>query len=156
MVLPVNWRNDRLAAIHDGKNPTLITEMEYGYAVMADMQFLPGWCILLPKRYTESLNSLSLGERQGFLLDMCILGDAIIDVCHPVRVNYDILGNSDTYLHAHVYLRYSWESPERASSPSWLYPDEYWQSKGYSFSLEKSLSLLNKLRAYLQNVNRSN
>ena len=34
---------------------------------------------------------------------MSVLGDAILAACSPLRVNYDILGNTDQFLHAHVF-----------------------------------------------------
>ncbi|WP_193786715.1 hypothetical protein [Bifidobacterium actinocoloniiforme] len=45
-------------------------------------------------------------ERSQSLLDMSVLGDATLAVCQPGRINYDILGNTDEYLHAHAYPRY--------------------------------------------------
>jgi diadenosine tetraphosphate (Ap4A) HIT family hydrolase len=70
------------------------------------MRFLPGWRILLPHRHVGSLNELGMEERSQSLLDMSVLGDATLAVCQPGRINYDILGNTDEYLHAHAYPRY--------------------------------------------------
>jgi hypothetical protein len=41
-------------------------------------------------------------------------------------VNLEILGNTDTYLHAHVWPRFEWEHPDRVGHPVWLYPLENW------------------------------
>lgn len=116
---------------------------------MADMQFLPGWCILLPKRNVDSLNALDAQERKSFLYDMSVLGDAILSVCKPVRVNYDILGNSDQYLHAHVYPRYAWEQEERLKLPVWLYDSHCWSDPKTCFSEEKHGALMHSIRSYL-------
>lgn len=151
--MPNDWRDDRIGSAREGKNPMVITEMSHGYAVMADMQFLPGWCVLLPKHNVASLNDLSLEERQGFLMDMSLVGDAILAVCdHPTRVNYDILGNSDEYLHAHIYPRYSWEAANRIHLPVWRYPVSAWSDPETVYS-EKRYGLLKiRLREYLRCV----
>ena len=69
---------------------------------------------------------------------MTILGDAIARAYSPiVRLNYDILGNTDAYLHAHIFPRYSWEPPERLKLPAWLYPSECRTSTQYRFDQPK-------------------
>lgn len=73
--------------------------------------------MLLPKREIHSLNDLSLQERSLFLSDMSIVGDALIEVLKPLRINYDILGNTDNYLHAHIFPRYQWEEEQRRKMP---------------------------------------
>ena len=45
-------------------------------------------------------------------------------VCRPRRVNYEILGNTDHYLHAHIWPRYEWEPAEYSGGPVWRYPRE--------------------------------
>lgn len=144
-----DWKSDRIESARRGTNPTVIARMKSGFAVLSDMQFLPGWCILLPEHQTNSLNDLSVNERSDFLLDMSILGDAILSVCQPDRINYDILGNTDNYLHAHVYPRYTWEPPERKPLPVWLYEDHYWSDPETAFSLEHHGDMMNKLRSYI-------
>lgn len=129
---------DRIGSIIAGTNPTFMAELDAGYAVIADTQFLPGYSVFLPKQPIKELNDLSLEDRTAFLRDMTILGDAIASACAPVvRLNYDILGNTDGYLHAHVFPRYAWEEPDRLRLPTWLYPDECWRSDKYRFDQEQ-------------------
>jgi len=90
----------------------VIKELSGSFAVYGDVQFLPGYCVLLPKREVASLNDLDLSERQIFLTDMTLLGDAIIQDCSPLRINYELLGNTDNFLHAHLFPRYEWETDE--------------------------------------------
>jgi diadenosine tetraphosphate (Ap4A) HIT family hydrolase len=40
---------------------------------------------------------------------MSLIGEAILKVCSPSRVNYSIYGNTNAYLHAHLFPRYNWE-----------------------------------------------
>jgi diadenosine tetraphosphate (Ap4A) HIT family hydrolase len=39
-------------------------------------------------------------------------------------MNYEILGNTDAYLHAHLFPRYEWEPKEHIGHPVWLYQHE--------------------------------
>lgn len=115
----------------------VLAEMKSGYAVIGDTQFLPGYCVLLPKRDVSCLNDLSISERAQFLTDISLIGDAIIHVCHPARVNDDILGNTDAFLHAHIFPRYDWEKEERRKMPVWQYESSNWFDEEKQFSQEK-------------------
>ena len=97
----MKWYENRIKSAIDGTNPMVIKELSGSFAVYGDVQFLPGYCVLLPKREVASLNDLDLSERQIFLTDMTLLGDAIIQACSPLRINYELLGNTDNFLHAH-------------------------------------------------------
>jgi diadenosine tetraphosphate (Ap4A) HIT family hydrolase len=119
-----NWKDDRIGSAIRGENPTVMVRMKSGFAVLGDNQFLPGYCVLLGYPKANSLNELSLLDRNQYLLDMTLIGDAIIKVCNPIRVNYSILMNLDHYLHAHIEARYNWESDEYKCRPSCLYPKE--------------------------------
>ncbi len=148
------WKKDRIGSAMRGENPTVICRMKSGFAVIGDPQFLPGYCILLACPKIGSLNDLSIRERQDFLLDMSLLGDAITTVCKPLRINYDILGNSDAFLHAHVFPRYAWEEEERRRMPVWQYPRENWSLEQYQFQEEKQGKLKHELTQQLQELMR--
>ena len=81
----MEWYENRILSAINGTNPMLIKELKGGYAVFGDVQFLPGYCVLLPKKEVNSLNVLTLEEREQFLSDMSVLGDAIIQSCTPIR-----------------------------------------------------------------------
>lgn len=127
----------------------VFAKLASGYAVIGDTQFLPGYCVLLPNREVSSLNELSVSERGQFLTDMSLIGDAILAVCHATRINYDILGNTDAFLHAHIFPRYAWEKEERRKMPVWLYDADNWHDPDKQFSEEKHGVLKQKLADYL-------
>ena len=145
----MEWYENRILSAINGTNPMLIKELKGGYAVFGDVQFLPGYCVLLPKKEVNSLNVLTLEEREQFLSDMSVLGDAIIQSCTPIRVNYDILGNTDNFLHAHVFPRYEWESEERKKMPVWLYDSSNWHNKETAYSPIKHDKIRNSILEYL-------
>ena len=145
----MEWYENRILSAINWTNPMLIKELKGGYAVFGDVQFLPGYCVLLPKKEVNSLNVLTLEEREQFLSDMSVLGDAIIQSCTPIRVNYDILGNTDNFLHAHVFPRYDWESKERQKMPVWLYDSSNWHNKETSYNPIKHDEIRNSILEYL-------
>ncbi len=128
------WKQDRIGAAQRGENPMVLARMRSGYAVIGDTQFLPGYCVLLAAPQVESLNDLTLEQRHDFLLDMSLLGDAIMATCQPARINYSILGNTDHFLHAHVHPRYDWEPEEYRGHPPFNYPGDRWADPQYFYS----------------------
>lgn len=94
-----------------GTNPTVMARLPGGFAVLGDVQFLPGYSVLLTDRPgAERLSDLPRAARAEFLGSMERLGGAVERVCaarDPAfrRVNLEILGNADAFLHAHVWPR---------------------------------------------------
>ncbi|MEV6819389.1 diadenosine tetraphosphate hydrolase [Nocardiopsis dassonvillei] len=132
-----DWRNDRIGSALRGENPTVLRRLDTGFAVIGDVQFLPGYSVLLvddPR--VQRLSEMSRSRRLAFLSGMDKLGEAVERACKqrdPAfrRVNLEILGNTDPYLHAHVWPRYAWEPTDLVGRPVWLYPRERW-SDGWS------------------------
>jgi diadenosine tetraphosphate (Ap4A) HIT family hydrolase len=104
-----------------GRNPTTVCRMGSGWAVLGDAQFLRGYCLLLPDPVVANLNALEGAERAAFLRDMALVGDALLALTDAVRINYEILGNVDPALHAHVIPRYASEPEELRARPAFYY-----------------------------------
>ncbi|GHE04877.1 HIT family protein [Streptomyces alanosinicus] len=127
-----DWRTDRIGAALRGENPTVLRRLESGFAVIGDVQFLPGYSVLLvDEPDVQRLSDLPKKKRLAFLSEMDQLGEAVERACRGLdpdfrRVNLEILGNTDPFLHAHVWPRYAWESAELAGKPVWLYPPDRW------------------------------
>jgi len=149
------WKQDRIGSAVRGENPTLIARMKSGFAVMGDTQFLPGYCVLLAVPSVQHLSDLPLDQRRDFLLDMSLLGEAIERVFHPRRTNYEILGNTDAYVHAHVWARYEWEPQQYIGGPVWRYPKETRFEQAHEFSVEKHGDLKGQLAAALAELMKS-
>lgn len=100
--------------------------------MIGDVQWLPGYCVLIVDRPgVGALGDLEPEEQRTFLSSTATLGAAVESACRAAdrglrRMNYDILGNTDEFLHAHVWPRYDWEATERRTKPMWLYPPEFW------------------------------
>ncbi|MER8231551.1 HIT family protein [Streptomyces sp. NPDC101490] len=129
-----DWRRDRIGTALRGENPTVLRRTDAGFAVIGDVQFLPGYAVLLvDEPGVERLSELPRARRAAFLADMERLGEAVERACRRadpgfLRVNLEILGNTDPFLHAHVWPRYAWEPADLVRKPVWLYPPDHWSS----------------------------
>jgi diadenosine tetraphosphate (Ap4A) HIT family hydrolase len=128
-----DWKSDRIGSALRGENPTVLARLPASFAVIGDVQWLPGYCVLLTDDPSASrLSDLRKPKRTDFLDSMDRLGEAVERACAANdagfrRVNIEILGNADAFLHVHVWPRYDWEPPELLNSPVWLYPLENWR-----------------------------
>ncbi|MFI5525491.1 diadenosine tetraphosphate hydrolase [Streptomyces platensis] len=126
------WRADRIGAALRGANPTVLRRLESGFAAIGDVQFLPGYSVLLvDEPQVQRLSDLPKSKRLSFLSDMDRLGEAVERACRRLdpafrRVNLEILGNTDPFLHAHVWPRFDWEPADVVGTPVWLYPRDRW------------------------------
>ncbi|MFJ8763152.1 diadenosine tetraphosphate hydrolase [Streptomyces cyaneofuscatus] len=133
----VDWRSDRIGAALKGKNPTVLRQLAAGFAVIGDVQFLPGYSVLLiDEPDVQRLSDLPRPKRLSFLSDMDHLGEAVERVCRRTdpafrRVNLEILGNLDPFLHAHIWPRFEWEPCDVVGRPVWLYPQERWSDEQF-------------------------
>ncbi|MFG2692409.1 diadenosine tetraphosphate hydrolase [Kitasatospora sp. NPDC048407] len=133
-----DWRTDRIGSALRGENPAVVRHLSAGFAVIGDVQFLPGYSVLLvDDPQVERLSDLPKGKRLTFLSEMEQLGEAVERACARMdpafrRVNLEILGNTDGFLHAHVWPRFDWEPSELVRMPVWLYPRDRWTDARYA------------------------
>lgn len=133
-----DWRKDRTGSALRGENPSVLRRLDAGFAVIGDAQFLPGYSVLLADDpAVERLSDLPRGRRMAFLSDMDRLGEAVERACRRSdaafrRVNLEILGNTDGFLHAHVWPRFAWEPSDLVGVPVWLCPRTHWSDAQYA------------------------
>lgn len=135
--------HERVDAARRGENPTVLCRMPSGWAVLGDSQFLPGYCLLLSDPVVPDLNALGLEERRQYLLDMTLIGDALLEVTDAYRINYETLGNLDPALHTHVFPRYRHEPEDYRTGPVYGYPRE--QRDARPFDQERDGDLMQAL-----------
>ena len=133
-----DWRADRIGSALRGENPTVLRRLEAGFAVIGDVQFLPGYSVLVVDELgVDRLSDLPRSKRMVFLAEMDRLGEAVERACRRLdpafrRVNLEILGNTDAFLHAHVWPRYEWEPADLLGRPVWLHPHERWSDERFA------------------------
>lgn len=136
----------RVAACHNGADPTLIARMTSGWAVMGDPQVMRGYCLLLPDPVVPHLNALPRAAQAAFLADMARLGQALQEVTGALRVNYAMFGNLEPALHAHLF-------PRQASEPAGLRTAHPWAwdwSRARAFDPAADGELQRTLRSRLE------
>jgi diadenosine tetraphosphate (Ap4A) HIT family hydrolase len=122
-----DFRKDRVGSALAGTNPTVLRRLQAGFAVIGDVQHLPGYCVLITDTPgVDQLTDLPAERQLVFLEDMAVLGRAVAAVCAARdpqfrRINLEIQGNTDAFLHAHVTPRYEWEPPEIVGWPAALH-----------------------------------
>jgi diadenosine tetraphosphate (Ap4A) HIT family hydrolase len=122
-----DFRHDRVGSALAGTNPTVLRRMRAGFAVIGDVQHLPGYCVLITDDPdADQLTDLTPQRQLLFLEDMALLGHAVSTVARrrdPAfrRINLEIQGNTDAFLHAHVTPRYQWEPDEIVGWPAALH-----------------------------------
>ncbi|GAA2479625.1 DeoR family transcriptional regulator [Streptomyces thermolineatus] len=133
-----DWRTDRIGSALRGENPTVLRRLDAGFAVIGDVQFLPGYSVLLvDDPAVERLSDLPRDKRLAFLSDMDRLGEAVERACRRSdtafrRANLEILGNTDAFLHAHVWPRFEWEPSHLVGRPVWLHPRSRWSDERFA------------------------
>jgi diadenosine tetraphosphate (Ap4A) HIT family hydrolase len=133
--------HSEVAAARAGRHQAVIGRAQSGWFVLASVQLVRGKCLLLPDPVVGSINDLTLQARACFLSDMVGLGDALLRVTDAYRINYEILGNSEPVLHAHVTPRYRSEPDHLRSGPAWLYDE----STAPRFEFARDSTLMNRL-----------
>ena len=136
---------ERVLMAQAGTNDKVVCRMPSGWLVMGDHQVVDGYCLLLPDPVVPSLNALGEAERLRFLGDMARIGDALLAVTGAARINYEILGNSEPELHAHIFPRHASEPEDRRRMPVWFYD---WAA-ATPFSHRLHGALMQRLRAVL-------
>ncbi|WP_443056863.1 HIT family protein [Streptomyces sp. MT206] len=140
-MIDTDWRRDRIGSAHRGENPTVMRRLDAGFAAIGDRQFLPGYSVLLTDDPAVTrLSDLPRPRRLAYLTDTERLAEAVERACARLdpafrRVNIEILGNTDPYLHAHVWPRYDWEPADLVRLPVWRYgEDEYWRGERHALA----------------------
>lgn len=128
--MTADFRADRVGTALAGTNPTVLRRLDAGFAVIGDVQHLPGYCILITDEPgADGLVDLPVDRQLVFLADMALLGRAVSAVCSRRdpgfrRINLEIQGNTDAFLHAHVTPRYDWEPADLVGWPAALHHRE--------------------------------
>jgi hypothetical protein len=77
---------------------------------------------------------------------MVVIGDALLEVTGAIRINYEILGNLEPALHAHIVPRYADEPEHLRTKPIWLYD---WKAAP-PFDAARDTPLVQQIRAAIE------
>lgn len=112
----------RIELIKKGINPYFVKELKTGYVVLGDHQFYRGYTIFLCKTHVPELHELEHDFMMQFLEEMAKTAKAVWNAFHPVKLNYELLGNTDRHLHWHIFPRY--KDDPKPKLPVWVIPHD--------------------------------
>lgn len=141
----------RVALLQAGRDPTLVSRLPSGWAVLGEQQFLRGYLLLLPDPVVPTFNDLAAAARVQLMHDAGLLGDALLAVTGAVRINYAIFGNLEPALHVHVVPRHADEPAALKTAHPWAHD---WEAAP-RFDPVADAPLLAALRLALQRLKQS-
>lgn len=97
---------DRTTAIKANQNPYFVKELETGYVVLGDHQLFRGYTIFLYNEHKTELHELETETKLKFLEEMSLVAEAVFKAFKPRKLNYELLGNTDTHMHWHIFPRH--------------------------------------------------
>lgn len=83
---------------------------------------------------------------------MTLVGDAIKKVYNPYKINYEILGNLDEFVHAHVFPRYKWEGENVKHSVRRYSKDKFIEESNQFINLDNKEEIIYNLKEILDKL----
>jgi diadenosine tetraphosphate (Ap4A) HIT family hydrolase len=109
----------------------IVLELSTSYLTSSADAPIRGYCCLVLKRHAVELHELRDEEAISLMRDIRRVGRALEEIIKPVKLNYEIHGNTIPHLHAHLYPRYRGDPFEgRSIEPSLITTSPY---KGAEF-----------------------
>ncbi len=140
----------RINMIKYGCNPYFVAELETGYVVIADYQYYHGYTIFLCKQDVRELHELESEFKIKFLEEMSIISEAVYHGFKPIKLNIELLGNSDPHVHWHIVPRYG--TDPFPHGPAWLTDDKLLCSEDAKPSSNEMEDLKARLLVELQKL----
>jgi diadenosine tetraphosphate (Ap4A) HIT family hydrolase len=112
----------RIKQVQEGTNQYFVAELPSGYVALGDFQFYSGYTVFISKVHATELHELSKVDRSQFLEDMAIAAEAVFNAFHPLKLNYELLGNLDSHMHWHIFPRYA-DDPDPKNPVSVIPPE---------------------------------
>lgn len=140
----------RISQIKKAENPYFIKELKTGYVVLEDFQFYKGYTLFLSKSHVEELHQLR-AVRTIFLEEMAVVAEAVFNVFKPVKLNYELLGNTDRHLHWHIIPRY--KNDPSPNTPIWVLDKSLRRKETLRPSNDELKILVSRLNNELSSLN---
>lgn len=131
--------HERVEQCRAGRNEKAICRISSGWVVLGDVQFLRGYSLLLADPVVPSLNHLDKDARKAFLYEMSLIGDVLLEITGARLINYELLGNMEFALHAHLFPRFENEPAELKHYPAWFYDKQVRAATPFDSQRDKPL-----------------
>ena len=84
-----------------------LAELETSWVLVGDTDPIRGYACLVFGRHAIELHDLSDDEGDAFMRDIRKLSAAIAAIVRPIKMNYEVHGNTAPHLHVHFFPRYA-------------------------------------------------
>jgi hypothetical protein len=142
---------ERVKLCRSGLEPLLVARLKSGWFCLSEVQPLGrlAYGVLYHDALPPGLNALDRASQAQWGADTALCGEALINVLHAARANYETWGNVDPSLHTHITARFLDESPELGAAPP---RQAYDWSKGIVLDLKdpKLAQTILALREYIE------
>ena len=131
----------RIALIKKGANPYFVKELETGYLVIGDHQYLA-------KEHVTELHHLKKETRLHFLEEMSVVQEAVAKAFTAEKMNIELLGNGDAHLHWHLFPRRRGDMNGHGLNgrgPVWWVPFEEMTAETYQAKTDEIKQLVKRL-----------
>jgi diadenosine tetraphosphate (Ap4A) HIT family hydrolase len=92
---------------HPGRRPNdVVADLAVAWVTAGTSAPLPGYVCVVAKRHVVEPYELAERERAAFWEDCMIAARGLAALFQPVKMNYEIHGNTIPHLHMHLYPRY--------------------------------------------------
>lgn len=89
-----------------GRPLGVLVERRASWISSGDRVPVTGYVCVVAKRHVLEPYELPLDERAAFWEDVLFAAERVANLLRPIKINYEIHGNSLPHLHAHVYPRF--------------------------------------------------
>jgi diadenosine tetraphosphate (Ap4A) HIT family hydrolase len=89
-------------------------ELGVSRVLIPDAAVLPGYVLVVSRRHVIEPYDLPPAERRVFWDDVMRAAEAVASVVRPVKMNYEIHGNTIPHLHVHLFPRFVGDPFERS------------------------------------------
>lgn len=83
----------------------VIAELSSTWVTAQRVAPLPGYVCVVAKRHVVEPFEMSADDQCRFWLDAMAVARSVADVVHPIKMNYEIHGNTLPHLHLHLFPR---------------------------------------------------
>ena len=107
-------------------NPRFIADLARSVVFLGERQNPRGWCVLVLKDHVEHMAGLPIAVQSEIFGEVARVAAAIRTVfmtsdsaAHPLRINYECLGNQVAHVHWHVIPRHLDDPDPRNTVWNW-------------------------------------
>jgi diadenosine tetraphosphate (Ap4A) HIT family hydrolase len=101
-----------------GNLTDFVAELPHSFVILGDAQFYRGYCVVLARRHVNEIHLMPPDEARALFEETVAVGRTIALATHPLKLNYECLGNLEPHVHWHVVPRF--EADTMRAAPIWI------------------------------------